>query len=228
MFRLLSYLLSPDTPTPGGRCPLRLTVDESLAQGHPGNTFYLTLWNHCGTHVDAPAHMVPDGVPITQVSTADLVFERPVVLDVPKADDELVTEADLMGHRQALAASDAVLIRTGFSRWRQTDPDRYRDHNPGLSASAARFLAQPQFAKLRAVGIDAVSIAATACLDEGIKAHHILFAAQREGPVLIIEDVDLRGDLSGMQRLIVAPLRAAGLDSSPCMVLAEFRDTFQE
>ena len=222
MYKLLSHTLRQDTPAPGGRRALDVAIDESLAQGHVGNTFYFTTWNHAGTHVDPPAHMLPNGVPITVLAATDLVFLRPLVLDVPKDDDELVTATDLVPHERALRECDLLLIRTNYSRWRAIDPGRYRDHNPGLAVSAARYLAGPDMACLRAVGIDTISLAAAACLQEGIEAHHILFAAERPRPMLIIEDLDLRGDLAGLQRVVLAPIFVEGLDSSPCTVLAEF------
>ncbi len=221
MFRLLSHPLAPDTPTPGARLPLELVPDEMVARGDPGNTAYVRFWNHAGTHLDAPAHMLPDGTAVWQLEASDLVFERPLVLDVPKDDNELVTESDLVAHAHALSRCDLLLLRTGHHRWRLADPVRFRDRNPGLSAAAARYLVRPEFSGLRAVGIDAISIAANAHLPEGIEAHRILFSATRPRPLLIVEDLDLHSDLANLSWVIVAPFVAAGLDSSPCTVIAQ-------
>lgn len=220
MFVQLSYALSPSTQAPGARPAVRLEVDESLAQGHLGNTFYYTAWNHAGTHIDAPAHMLPQGLPITAFPISTFIFSAALVLDIPKEADQLIYAADIAGHATAIAEAELLLIRTGFSRYRQTMPELYRDHNPGLSVEVAEFLSLPQFQRLRTIGIDAISMAAACHVDEGVAAHKILFA-RADAPIFLIEDLDLTHDLSRLVRVIVAPHLIEGLDSAHCTVLAE-------
>ena len=221
MFILLSFTLSASTPIPGGRTALSVHVDESVEQGNLGNTFYYTAWNHAGTHVDAPGHMLPRGKVITDLDISYLVFEHPYLVNVPKKDDQLITADDLRPHADVLAQSDLLLLRTGFTEHRGADPSRYRDHNPGLSIEVARYLSSHHFPRLRAIGIDSISMAAAAHALEGLEAHKILFAKNDQHPVVLIEDMDLSADLTHLKRVIVAPLFIEGLDSSPCTVIAE-------
>ena len=221
MFVRLSFSLSITTPTPGGRRPLEIQVDESIDQGHPGNTFYYTAWNHTGTHVDAPAHMITDGKRITDYPIDQFIFDRPLVIDVPKEDDELIDSSDLRPFEGVIVASDLLLLRTGFTRYRDVEPVRYRDHNPGLSVDAARYLRRSRFPLLRAVGLDTISAAAAALVAEGIEAHKVLFSRTAGPSVLIIEDVDLSPDLSSLRRVFVVPMFVEGLDSCPCTIIAE-------
>lgn len=220
MFIRLSYILSPSTQAPGGRPAVQVEVDESLNQGHLGNTFYYRAWNHAGTHIDAPAHMLADGQRIAEFPVSDFVFEHPRVIDVPRAADELIGSEDLARYAEKIVGADLLLLRTGFSCYRQSAPEIYRDHNPGLSVDVAQYLAGPSFHTLRAVGIDSISMAAANHLDEGVAAHKCLFARLRH-PILLIEDLDLTPDLSGLRRVIVAPHLIAGLDSAHCTVIAE-------
>jgi kynurenine formamidase len=220
-YTLLSHALSASTPTPGGRPPLRLETDESLEQGFPGNTYYYTAWNHAGTHVDAPAHMHAGGRTILEVPIGDLIFHRPFIVDVPKKDDQLITSADLRTYEQAIAASDFLLLRTGCGHYRDSDPVRYRDRNPGLSVDAARYLNATRFPLLRAVGIDTISMAAASHVEEGIEAHRILFARKDGSSILLVEDMLLAPDLARPRRVFVVPLFIEGLDSSPCTIVAE-------
>jgi arylformamidase len=220
-FILLSYVLSTTAPAPGGRVPLRLQVDESIEQGFPGNTYYYTAWNHAGTHVDAPAHMLSGGRSITDFSLEDFVFERPVLVEVPKEDDQLITAGDLRPHEKTIADCDLLLLRTGFSRHRKDDPSRYRDQNPGLSSDVAFYLDSTRFAMLRAIGIDAISMAAANHISEGIQAHKIVFSRADGSSILLIEDMNLAFDLSQLRRVFVVPMFIEGLDSSPCTVVAE-------
>jgi arylformamidase len=221
MFVLLSFTLSIATPTPGGREPLKLQVDESIEDGYPGNTFYYTGWNHAGTHIDAPAHMLAGGKRITEYQIDDFIFDRPVLVDVPKGDSQLVSAEDLRPYEDDIAACDLLLLRTAFTQYREDDPVRYRDQNPGLSTGVARYLDSPRFPSLRAIGTDAISIAAAADVQEGIEAHKLLFCRKDGSSVLLIEDMDLACDLTGLKRVFVVPWFIEGLDSSPCTVIAE-------
>jgi len=223
MFTLLSFSLSVTTPTPGGREPLRIKTDESIDEGHLGNTFYYTAWNHTGTHIDAPAHMLPQGKPITAFQIDDFIFERPYLVDVPKGDSQLISSADLEPNEEAIATCDLLLLRTGFTRYRDVDPVRYRDQNPGLSIEVAYYLNSTRFPHLRAIAIDTISMAATAHVLEGVQAHKILFAREDGSHVFLIEDVNLSADLTGLQRVFVVPMFIDGLDSSPCTIIADYR-----
>jgi arylformamidase len=220
-FIVLSYPLSVSTPAPGGRLALKIQVDETLEMGLPGNTYYYTAWNHAGTHIDAPAHMLSSGKPITAYPFDHFVFEQPVLVGVPKQDDQLIVSEDLKPYEAGLKNCDLLLIRTAFSLYRKTDPVRYRDRNPGLSVDVAHYLNSRQFPKLRAIGIDTISMAATNHLSEGIQAHKALFCREDDSPVFLIEDMDLAHDLTSMESVFVVPMYIEGLDSSPCTIIAE-------
>ena len=220
-FTLLSHALSASTPTPGGRPPPRIETDESLDQGFPGNTCYFTAWNHAGTHVDAPAHMLAEGRTILEFRIHELIYDRPFLVDVPKKGDQLITSADLRTYEKAIAESDLLLLRTGFAQYRDVDPVRYRDRNPGLSIDVARYLNAARFPLLRAIGIDTISMAAACHIAEGIEAHRILFAREDDSSILLIEDMILAPDLTRLRRVFVVPMFIEGLDSSPCTIVAE-------
>jgi len=221
MFVLLSFKFTARMPVPGSRQAISIRVDESLAHGDLGNTFYYTSWNHAGTHVDAPGHMLQGREGINDLEMNQLVFDHPKVVDVPKEDNQLIEPDDLRPYENAVSNCDLLLLRTGFTHHRESEPLRYQERNPGLSTKVARYLSDQRFHRLRAVGIDCISMAATAHLQEGVEAHKVLFNKSSPQPVLLIEDLDLSGDLTHLKRVIVAPLFIEGLDSGPCTVIAE-------
>ncbi len=85
----------------------------------------------------------------------------------------------------------------------------------------AGYLNSRQFPKLRAIGIDTISMAATNHLSEGIQAHKTLFCREDDSAVFLIEDMDLAHDLTKMESVFVVPMYIEGLDSSPCTIFAE-------
>ena len=221
MYVRLSFDLRLSTPTPGGVQPLVLRARESIEAGDVSNTFYYTAWNHAGTHVDAPAHMLAHGERVTDLPIGHFIFQSPYLLELTKGDFELIRPEDLHSCEERIAATDLLMLRTGFVRYRDNEPARYQDRNPGLSLAAAQYLTTPRFASLRAIGIDAISVATPAHVNEGIQAHRALFSRQTGPPILLVEDMDLRPDLSEVRRVFVVPLYVEGLDSAPCTVIAE-------
>ena len=219
MFILLSFPLTEDAPAPGGRTALRIETDESLALGAVGNTYRYTVWNHAGTHVDGPAHMLEGKASIAEMPIDRFDFRRPLLVDIPPGDSRLVTSADLRGLEDELLECDLLLLRTGSCRHRHSDPLRYRDRNPGLSVEVAEFLTGGSAPRLRAAGIDSISMACTEHLDEGLKAHHVLLGAAE--PVVLVEDMNLTDAPLRLARVLVVPLFVRGIDSCQCTVLAE-------
>lgn len=221
MIVLLSHPMTKDAPAPGGRKALELRVDESLDGGNVGNTFYYTLWNHAGTHVDAPAHMLPGAAPITDMGIESFRFERPGLVDVPKNDSEPILSRDVRPREADFGGCDILLFRTGAGFHRRSDPVRYRDRNPCVSVELARYLASSAFPRLRAVGIDSISIACAEHLAEGVEAHRILFEKPGVGPFLIVEDMQLGPGIDRLDRVWIVPFLVEGLDSCHCTVLGE-------
>jgi kynurenine formamidase len=226
----MSYNLSEDFPPalPDAQ-KLRVEQRDSIGDGSPLNSFGVWFANHLGTHIDAPYHFNPSGMRIVDFPITSYVFDAPLVVEVPKDDTEYVTRADLVPWAGALAHCDLVLLRTGFWRHRFTDPVRYAQRNPGLAGDAARYLLD-HCSRLRAVGIDAVSIEFEAHYGHEFAAHRALLCDD-DRPMLIIEDVDLSfdggsehaagGTRNRLVRVTALPLFIEGIDASPCSVLGE-------
>ena len=90
--------------------------------------------------------------------------------------------------------------------------------SPGFSAAGARFL-RDNFPGLRGLGLDTLSLACMAQLEEGLEAHRVLLG----GPgrrFLILEDVDLAPELSHLRQVMVVPWQVRDWDSGPCTILA--------
>ncbi|MDR6721832.1 kynurenine formamidase [Paenibacillus amylolyticus] len=218
---LLSYPLSTHTPIYNGNPPVEIQQQSSIDQGNLYNQFIITSLNHNGTHIDGPWHFNPQGKKLTEIPLDHFIFNHPVVIDIPKQDDELITKADLEPYEHQIAGSDLVLIRTGFGNIRSTDPTRYSNHNPGLAASAARYLMV--FDSLRAVGLDAISAGAANHPDEAVAFHQTILGKDRiDGKyILVIEDMNLNHDLSNISKVYAIPLYIEGVDSSFATVFTE-------
>jgi kynurenine formamidase len=217
LFALLSHRLSTSTPGFAGEGRLRITPIKEISSGGSSNSYSIDMPCHLGTHVDAPRHFSDSGRPIASYRTDDLVFEKPCLLDIPLGAGELLSRDQLVRFERLIAQADILFIRTGFQRYRDTDASKYSSENPGVSADAARYLVG--FKKLRAVGLDFISLSSALNREEGRTAHRELLSPR---DFLLVEDMDLRAYPSRVRRVLVVPLLIEGVDSAPCTVLAEY------
>ena len=185
----LSHRLSSRTPLPPGVPPYEFHHHASMKRGDVSNLFMLHFSNHTGTHIDAPWHFVDSGIPISDFRLDEFVFERPACIDLAFQDGELIEIAHFAAHAELIRQADLLLIRTGYSKVRKEDPERYTWQSPGVSTRAATYLVE-NFPQLLAIGLDTVSLACMQHLDDGLEAHRILLRGDGRR-FLIIEDMNL-------------------------------------
>ncbi len=223
---VLSHLLRPDAPVwPGNPSAAAVELVDSIERGDVDNAASLALFAHSGTHVDAPWHFNPDGRAAWQLPITAFAFEVPCLIDVPAGQGTGIQRSDLERHAAAIADADLVMIRTGWSALRATDPERYAGDGPFLEADAARWLID-EHPKLRAIATDAISIGSPRHRDVATDAHHALTGVGRTDGrfVLIYEDVGLTPEAANAIRVLAWPLLVEGADGSPVTFVAELPD----
>jgi len=187
----------------------------------------ITIEEHFGTHLDAPAHFARTGWTVDQIPP-DRLYRPAVRIDVSRqaaADaDYRVTVADITAFEKqhgVIPEGAIVLVATGWDR-RWPDRTRYMNeqngvkHFPGLSADAARYLAATRHAV--GIAIDTPSI------DYGpstaFEAHHVSMA-------LNVYHIENAAGLTTLPatgfEVIVAPIDIAGGSGGPARVFALVR-----
>ena len=182
----ISRRISEETAVWPGDIPFTWRETESLGAGAPFGSTCFTMSAHCGTHADAPSHVLPGGEAIGAAPLAAYVGPARVV-ELPGLGE---VGPDALP-RRALGAP-RVLFRTGGKA--------------SLSPLAALRLAD-QGAML--VGTDGASIDPEDA--EDLPAHRALL----ERGVALLEDLDLDGVPEGEYQLVALPLRFENLDASP-------------
>jgi kynurenine formamidase len=214
----VSYDLDSLMPVFAGNPPNRIEKIDSFENGDPWNSYRLTLFNHNGTHIDAPNHFDPNGRKICDYSVDDFVFTNPCLVDIPKGAGACINAEDLAG--TGGRDCDILLVRTGFHKMRNNEA--YVADNPWLAPSAADFIRR-NFKNIGALGIDTISVASCRYPEEGGEAHRILLGDgdYSSSPTMIIEDLNL-GLLAGrIKRFYAIPLFVLDADSMPCTAFAE-------
>lgn len=220
MYLYLSHVLRPTDPVFPGNLGIRIRPQFSIEKGHSFNQIEFEMCNHIGTHMDFPRHFNPSGKTADQITPEELVFNSPILVEVPKNDCELIEPADLSYRVKRMREADLLLLRTGFESFRG-DPERYSKSNPALSLSCGKYLLA-NFPRLRAIGMDFISAGNVNGSQNAVEIHQTLlgYPKAENRYITIIEDMALKDCCSSLEQVIVLPIRIAGADGAPCTVLA--------
>lgn len=164
----------------------------------------LTLGSHTGTHIDAPAHMVPDGLTIDRIPLEVLVGPA-VVWNV--SDRRAISAQDLVGLTWP-SGLRRLLLKTDNSRRGLLRRTTFAPAYVALAPDAAAWLVAQDVCL---VGIDALSVDPP----EDEAAHQALLA---QG-VVIVEGLDLADVPPGVYTLCCLPLPIIGGDGAPARVI---------
>ncbi len=220
----LTHRLSPDFPVYPGYAPFSAIVTSTI-DGIGSLSRQVTMEEHVGTHVDAPAHFIVDGDDVSTIPPERLVAPL-AVLDISKRvredDDATVSVDDVLAweDEHGLLPSGAfVAMRSGWDS-RAGDADAFLNigddgllHFPAWSPAAAAFLAEER--DIVGVGVDTISMDNTT--SPTFESHVILLGAGLYG----VENLAGLGDVpvAGATIVVGAP-RFAGGSGGPARVLA--------
>jgi kynurenine formamidase len=206
----------PGTPRPEFETRFMLERDGFYARR-------ASLWEHTGTHIDAPAHFIAGGRSVDMLDLSTLVCPA-LVIDVEPAcakdPDYLFSADDVRRFEDAhgiIAEGSAVLVRTGWDRF-ESDRARYMGapgelHFPGFSEDAARLLVDER--RVAGIGIDTLSTDYGAA--DVFDVHGVVLGAGRwqlEG-LINLDQLPPTGSL-----LVIGALPLAGGSGAPARVLA--------
>ena len=207
----LTLTISNKIPTfPGSPQPNFIPWEKIKDDGY--NLELLFLSSHTGTHLDAPYHFLEKGSKIHEISLKKLVSNA-VLIKSRKKRNETITKTDIQKFEKKhgkIESFSSVVFWTGWQR--NLQKDNYFTKNPGLSVSAAKYLAAK---KIGLVGIDSPSI--DLGTDFKFPVHQI-FA--KKGMLIVENLANLEKIKSSKFHLVVLPLKLKGATGSPVRAIA--------
>jgi kynurenine formamidase len=207
----LTLTISNKIPTfPGSPQPNFIPWEKIKDDGY--NLELLFLSSHTGTHLDAPYHFLEKGSKIHEISLKKLVSNA-VLIKSRKKRNETITKTDIQKFEKKhgkIESFSSVVFWTGWQR--NLQKDNYFTKNPGLSVSAANYLASK---KIGLVGIDSPSI--DLGTDFKFPVHQI-FA--KKGMLIVENLANLEKIKSSKFHLVVLPLKLKGATGSPVRAIA--------
>jgi len=220
MYMFLSHPLVPGGLAWPGEPVVELKQCTDITETCPFASFVTTLPNHCGTHMDAPRHFVPGGKNINELGIEYFVHDNVALIDVPKGDAEGIMPEDLMPYTELIKGVTCLLIRTGFEKYKETEPERYQMKGPYVHPVTGKWLCA-NFPNLLVIGIDFLAIG-TPANNLPPECHRNLLGFYTDKFICAIEDMHLADCPAGkLKKFINAPVRVVGVDSSQVVCIAE-------
>ena len=209
----LTLTISPNIPTfPGSPSPQFLswsTIKDDLY-----NLELLFLSSHTGTHLDAPYHFTEKGKKIHQISLNRLMGKS-LLIKIKKGRNQAITKNDLIKFEQKHGIIQNYSSVTFFTDWQKNlEKNFFFTENPGLSVSAAKYLASK---KINLVGIDSPSI------DLGTETSFSVHKILAQNDILIVENLANLGKISKLEfEYIIMPLKLKDATGSPVRAVASY------
>ncbi|MBA4600867.1 cyclase family protein [Thermoactinomyces mirandus] len=155
---------------------------------------------HCGTHIDSPLHMFPEGGTMETISL-DRLVGKARVLDLTHVEGGISRE-DL--EDKEIQAGEFLLLKT-----RNSGQDQFDFEFVYLKEDGAIYLVEKQ---IRGVGIDALGIERS---QPGHPTHKNLFRAG----VIIMEGLRLQGVPEDTYFMVAAPIKLVNTEAAPARVI---------
>ena len=164
----------------------------------------LSLGNHTGTHVDAPAHFIQNGATITELPLY-ILNGRTRVVEIQNKEKVGLTEVQNL----KLDNDFRILFKTrNSSLWKTRK--RFQKNYVYLTLDAAMYLAEID---IKLIGFDYLSLEKFG--DSEHPVHRYLLGNQ----VIILEGLDLSEVEEGEYEMCCLPLKLAGMDGAPARVI---------
>ena len=202
----LTHTIRNDMPVYPGTEQPRLTTACTIDQCGYRETL-LHMFSHTGTHMDAPAHMLPNGRTLDDFP-AETFAGRGFVLDCRGAAE--ITLPMLRRQEEALGEAEFLLFCTGWDRY--WGKPRYYEGFPCLTAEAAEYVAS---LGLKGVGEDSISL--DPCDSVDFPNHMTLLGAD------FVNTENLKGldKLLGRRfTFVTLPLKFENADGCSCRAIA--------
>lgn len=172
----LTHTLDPEIPSWNGECGFHYDIkcDYSETQGDVKfRVHQIKMHAGIGTHMDAPAHCIPQGATLSDFPL-DYFASPLVVIDVSSKakEDYQVTCDDVISFEKEFAPIPPTTFVIFYTGWEHfwNEPPRYRNNLrfPSLSKEVALFLLERRISGL---GIDTLS---PDCPQNGFPVHELI------------------------------------------------------
>jgi arylformamidase len=176
------------------------------------NAMALSLYSHCGTHMDAPVHFGVGTQTIDNYAAEDFIGPAWVADVRPVKPRALIKPEHLGEIANQFKPGDSLLICTGWSNY--YGQDKYRNELPRVSPELVLWCSDK---KVKMLGVEPPSVADVNDIEELTAIHQALF----KNGIIVVEGLTNLVFLSKPKVTFIAlPLKIAGGDGAPARAVA--------
>lgn len=215
----LTHHLDETIPSWGGGCGFRhdLTMDYSDCTSEVKfRCQHIKMEAGIGTHLDAPAHCIPNSPTVDKLPIRDLIAPC-VMIDVSKVAHERysvsIEDIEIFEDRHGtMLPGQFVMIRTGWEQF-WNEPEKYRNNHlfPSVSGEAAQLLLERQIVGL---GIDTLSP------DRPVDGYPVHAALLGHGKYIVENASNLSALPPWGSVILVLPIKIKGGTEAPVRMIA--------
>ena len=204
----LSHTIHPEMVVfPGTEQPILTPANTMEKDGF--REMKITIYSHTGTHLDAPGHMLENGLTLDQYPVEQFMGSA-VLLDLSNLQSEVIDINSLVNYKDLIAKADFLILRTDWSKY--WGHKQYFQGYPVLSSEAANWLLG---FRLKGLGVDTISIDR---MDSKSFPIHYLFLGK--GLIIIENLTNLAAIRSQSFLFSCLPLKHENADGSPIRAIA--------
>lgn len=200
MLHDISMTIAGDMIVWPGDPPPVLTRVCSLENGDSCNLTKLQTGVHAGTHIDAPAHFIKDGL-YTDSIPLDTLLGPCIVIEL--LDVDVIQKKDLL--QFDIENNSRVLLKTTNSETRLRK-SYFENDFVALTLDAAEYLTEK---KTQLIGLDYLSIESDTSSESPV--HNLLLSKG----IVILEGINLSGIKHGRYELLCLPLKLYMCEGAP-------------
>lgn len=174
-------------------------IKRTIVANHNEHHFHesrLDIDMHCGTHMDAPLHMIDNGKTIEQLLLQRFIGECKV-FDLTHV-EEKIYKKDI--EHLNIQKDDRIIFKT-----KNAFDTKYNPKFVYIEEDAAQYLVD---IGIQTIGIDAMSIERD---KKGHPTHKIILGAE----IGVLEDLQLKDVTAGTYQLVALPLKIKNAEGSP-------------
>ena len=206
----LTHTIREDMPVyPGTETPRLIPANSYETDGFKETLLH--MYSHTGTHMDPPAHLLPDRPTLDRLPASQFLGKA-LVIDCRKlGEGEAITMEQLKPYGEKAAQADFLLFNLGWDRYWGTEA--YFGDYPCVDEEVLDYIIQGGY---KGIGFDVIGLDPIA--DENLTRHKKLFRACDMVNIENLKDLHLCG--SGLFWFSCFPLKIENSDGSPIRAVA--------
>lgn len=151
IFDLTHTITNDMTIFPGGKQPENTTISTVTENGYKETA--IRIHSHNGTHMDAPAHVIEDGVSLDKIEVVNFVGMAALVDCSHLGEGDIIDLDIIEKNKDIIEKAEFIIFRTDWSKY--WNSDKYLGKYPVVSEEVIDYIIH---SKKKGIAFDTISL----------------------------------------------------------------------